>query len=98
MDGVDFFISVGLGIGGTDAPQVRSRKSMSNERTFSATKDEAFFDKKLGDIRVFVQYDACCIRLYAANCLRTLPNWSNFFFRHPTLLRSKNPSKFQKLI
>lgn len=48
MHDVDFFISVGLGLGGTDAPQVRSRKSMSNERTFSATKDETFFHQKLG--------------------------------------------------
>lgn len=40
---------MGLGLGGTDAPQVRSRKSMSNERTFSATKDETFFHQKLGE-------------------------------------------------
>lgn len=50
----DFFISVGLGLGGTDAPQVRSRKSMSNERTFSATKDEAFFHQKLGDMNLLL--------------------------------------------
>lgn len=39
---------MGLGLGGTDAPQGRSRKSMSSERTFSATNDETFFHKKLG--------------------------------------------------
>lgn len=45
---IDFFLSVGLGLGGTDTPEVRSRKSISNERTFSATADEAFFYRKLG--------------------------------------------------
>nr|XP_043621769.1 DNA polymerase kappa [Erigeron canadensis] len=53
----DFFISVGLGIGGTDAPQVRSRKSMSNERTFSATKDEAFFYQKLVELSEMLSAD-----------------------------------------
>ncbi|KVH97031.1 hypothetical protein Ccrd_000876 [Cynara cardunculus var. scolymus] len=45
------------GLGGTDAPQVRSRKSMSNERTFSATKDEAFFYQKLGQIHLKSEKD-----------------------------------------
>ncbi|CAK7330157.1 unnamed protein product [Dovyalis caffra] len=42
-----FFLSVGLGIGKTDTPQVRSRKSISSERTFSATDDEALLYQKL---------------------------------------------------
>lgn len=44
----DFFLSVGLGLGKTDTPQVRLRKSMSNERTFSATEDEKKLYNKLG--------------------------------------------------
>lgn len=43
----DFFLSVGLGLGGTDTPQYRMRKSISNERTFSATSDEALLFQKL---------------------------------------------------
>jgi len=39
---------VGLGLGKTDSPQVRFRKSISNERTFTATEDEALLHKKLG--------------------------------------------------
>ncbi|GER36915.1 DNA polymerase IV [Striga asiatica] len=46
----DFFLSVGLGIGRTDTPQVTQRKSMSNERTFSPTDDEASLNKKLVDL------------------------------------------------
>ncbi|KAJ6948827.1 DNA polymerase kappa [Populus alba x Populus x berolinensis] len=46
----DFFLSVGLGIGKTDTPQVRSRKSISSERTFSATDDETLLYQKLADI------------------------------------------------
>ncbi|KAK4476975.1 hypothetical protein RD792_016175 [Penstemon davidsonii] len=46
----DFFLSVGLGIGRTDAPQVTLRKSMSCERTFSSTQDEASLYQKLADI------------------------------------------------
>lgn len=53
----DFFISVGLGLGGTDAPQVRSRKSISNERTFSAIKDEAFFHQKLVELAEMLSAD-----------------------------------------
>ncbi|THF94316.1 hypothetical protein TEA_004368 [Camellia sinensis var. sinensis] len=45
----DFFLCVGLGLGSTNTPQVRLRKSMSNERTFSATGDEAFLYHKLGN-------------------------------------------------
>ncbi|OAY39274.1 DNA polymerase kappa isoform X4 [Manihot esculenta] len=46
----DFFLSVGLGLGGTDTPEVKFRKSISNERTFSATDDEALLYQKLADI------------------------------------------------
>ncbi|KAI3698734.1 hypothetical protein L2E82_42517 [Cichorium intybus] len=42
--------SASLGLGGTDPPNVRSRKSISNERTFSATKNEAFFNQKLVEL------------------------------------------------
>jgi len=44
----EFFCSVGLGLGQKDSPQVRFRKSISNERTFSATEDEVLLHKKLG--------------------------------------------------
>ncbi|PIA33270.1 hypothetical protein AQUCO_04200203v1 [Aquilegia coerulea] len=47
---IDFFLSVGLGLGRTDTPQVRSRKSISSERTFSATEDEASLYNKIADI------------------------------------------------
>ncbi|KAJ8506726.1 hypothetical protein OPV22_007612 [Ensete ventricosum] len=46
----DFFLSVGLGLGGTDTPQQKMRKSISNERTFSATNDESILFQKLADI------------------------------------------------
>ncbi|CAL9093614.1 unnamed protein product [Musa textilis] len=46
----DFFLSVGLGLGGTDTPQPMMRKSISNERTFSATNDESILFQKLADI------------------------------------------------
>ncbi|GLT47382.1 hypothetical protein SLA2020_210840 [Shorea laevis] len=46
----DFFLSVGLGLGGTDTPQVRFRKSISNERTFSATDDLNLLYQKLAEI------------------------------------------------
>lgn len=49
----DFFLSVGLGLGGTDTPEVGMRKSMSNERTFPATKDEALLYQKLGNLGLF---------------------------------------------
>lgn len=45
----DFFVSVGLGLGGTDTPEVGMRKSISNERTFPATNDEALLYRKLGN-------------------------------------------------
>lgn len=41
---------MGLGLGGTNTPQVRLRKSISNERTFPATDDEAFLFQKLGNL------------------------------------------------
>ncbi|XVF67438.1 hypothetical protein PTKIN_Ptkin10aG0121700 [Pterospermum kingtungense] len=46
----DFFLSVGLGLGGTDTPEARFRKSISSERTFSATQDAALLCQKLADI------------------------------------------------
>ncbi|KNA24699.1 hypothetical protein SOVF_012800 isoform B [Spinacia oleracea] len=46
----EFFLSVGLGLGSTDTPEARLRKSMSNERTFSATEDEAFLYQKLAEL------------------------------------------------
>lgn len=45
---LDFFLSVGLGLGGTDTPEARFRKSISSERTFSATQDAALLYQKLG--------------------------------------------------
>ena len=45
----DFFLSVGLGLGSTDTPQVRLRKSISNERTFAATAEEKLIFQKLGN-------------------------------------------------
>lgn len=45
----DFFLAVGLGLGSTDTPQVRLRKSISNERTFAATADEGLIFQKLGN-------------------------------------------------
>eukprot|EP00262_Sarcandra_glabra_P012622 TRINITY_DN3289_c0_g1_i1.p1 TRINITY_DN3289_c0_g1~~TRINITY_DN3289_c0_g1_i1.p1 ORF type:complete len:693 (-),score=131.96 TRINITY_DN3289_c0_g1_i1:31-2109(-) len=46
----EFFLSVGLGLGKTDTPQLRMRKSISTERTFSATQDEALLFQKLAEI------------------------------------------------
>ncbi|GAV73742.1 IMS domain-containing protein/IMS_C domain-containing protein [Cephalotus follicularis] len=46
----DFFLSVGLGLGRTDAPQFKFRKSMSSERTFSVTDDDALLCQKLAEI------------------------------------------------
>ncbi|KAL4181547.1 hypothetical protein AMTRI_Chr12g271690 [Amborella trichopoda] len=46
----DFFLSVGLGLGKTGTPQYVPRKSMSSERTFSATSDETLLFHKLEDI------------------------------------------------
>lgn len=46
----EFFLSVGLGLGGTDTPQHKLRKSISSEQTFSATDDESLLFQKLGDI------------------------------------------------
>lgn len=39
---------MGLGLGGTETPEVRFRKSISCERTFSATEDKSLLYKKLG--------------------------------------------------
>ena len=52
----DFFYSVGLGLGKTDSPEVRFRKSISNERTFSATEDEVLLYKRLGIFHVYYFY------------------------------------------
>lgn len=49
----DFFYSVGLGVGKTDSPQVRFRKSISSERTFSATDDEVLLYGRLGICLVY---------------------------------------------
>ncbi|KAK9165330.1 hypothetical protein Scep_000521 [Stephania cephalantha] len=53
----DFFLSVGLGLGKTDAPELRSRKSMSSERTFSATSSEDSLYQKLADIAATLSSD-----------------------------------------
>lgn len=47
---IDFFLSVGLGLGRTDTPQAKLRKSISSERTFSASEDEALLFQRLADI------------------------------------------------
>lgn len=46
----DFFLSVGLGLGGVEPPEEEHRKSISTERTFPATNDEVEIFKKLDDI------------------------------------------------
>ncbi|XVE93509.1 hypothetical protein REPUB_Repub01dG0198900 [Reevesia pubescens] len=53
----DFFLSVGLGLGGTDTPETRFRKSISSERTFSATPDSALLYQKLADIAEMLSAD-----------------------------------------
>ncbi|MBA0682931.1 hypothetical protein Goari_024616, partial [Gossypium aridum] len=53
----DFFLSVGLGLGGTDTPEARFRKSISSERTFSATEDAALLYQKLADIAQMLSAD-----------------------------------------
>ncbi|XP_010525675.1 PREDICTED: DNA polymerase kappa [Tarenaya hassleriana] len=53
----DFFLSVGLGLGRTDTPQARSRKSISNERTFAATGDEMVLYRKLAEIAELLSDD-----------------------------------------
>lgn len=58
---VDFFLSVGLGLGETVTPQVRSRKSISSERTFSATGDERLLYSKLGE---YFAHLGCCFPPY----------------------------------
>ncbi|KAI3953276.1 hypothetical protein MKX01_042271 [Papaver californicum] len=46
----DFFLSAAMGLGKTDAPEGRLRKSMSSERIFTATGDEAKLYEKLANI------------------------------------------------
>ncbi|KAL6209908.1 hypothetical protein ACLB2K_020847 [Fragaria x ananassa] len=53
----NFFLSVGLAIGRTDTPEARLRKSISNERTFSATGDETFLYRKLAEIAEMLSAD-----------------------------------------
>ncbi|OWM64784.1 hypothetical protein CDL15_Pgr028501 [Punica granatum] len=53
----DFFLSVGLGLGKTETPEVRMRKSISNERTFSATGDEALLYQKLAELSELLASD-----------------------------------------
>ncbi|KAL8541590.1 hypothetical protein ACS0TY_002742 [Phlomoides rotata] len=50
LTSADFFLSVGLGLGGTDKPPATQRKSMSTERTFSPTEDEVLIHQKLVDL------------------------------------------------
>ncbi|XP_038684740.1 DNA polymerase kappa isoform X2 [Tripterygium wilfordii] len=53
----DFFLCVGLGLGKTGTPQINFRKSISTERTFSATEDEALLYQKLADISEMLSAD-----------------------------------------
>ncbi|KAK3420414.1 hypothetical protein EUGRSUZ_G01218 [Eucalyptus grandis] len=53
----DFFLSVGLGLGGTDPPQMRLRKSISNERTFQATDNEALLYQKIDELAEMLSSD-----------------------------------------
>ncbi|KAK4741166.1 hypothetical protein SAY87_024754 [Trapa incisa] len=53
----DFFLSVALGLGKTDTPEVRMRKSISNERTFSATADETLLYQKLAELAELLSTD-----------------------------------------
>ncbi|KAH0920852.1 hypothetical protein HID58_020870 [Brassica napus] len=55
--GSNFFLSVGLGLGKTDTPEVRSRKSISSERTFAATGDERLLYSKLAEIAEMLSHD-----------------------------------------
>ncbi|GAU29508.1 hypothetical protein TSUD_115300 [Trifolium subterraneum] len=45
------------GLGKTDSPQVRFRKSISNERTFSVTEDEVLLHKKLAELAEMLSTD-----------------------------------------
>lgn len=47
---------MGLGLGGTDTPEVKLRKSISNERTFSATGDETLLFRKLGKLLLLLLF------------------------------------------
>lgn len=60
----DFFLSVGLGLGSTDTPRYKLRKSISSERTFSATEDEALLFKKLAEIAESLAKDMQDEKLY----------------------------------
>ncbi|KAJ4966332.1 hypothetical protein NE237_018181 [Protea cynaroides] len=54
---IDFFLSVGLGLGKTCSSQSKLRKSISNERTFSATNNEQLLYQKLADIAKMLSND-----------------------------------------
>ncbi|GAB2292123.1 hypothetical protein Dimus_026375 [Dionaea muscipula] len=57
LSSADFFLCVGLGLGKTNAPEVKMRKSMSNERTFSPTGDEGLLHKKLAELAELLAAD-----------------------------------------
>ncbi|KAG9440513.1 hypothetical protein H6P81_020678 [Aristolochia fimbriata] len=46
----DFFLSVGLGLGKTETPELSMRKSISTERTFPAIEDDTLILQKLEEI------------------------------------------------
>ncbi|KAI5409300.1 hypothetical protein KIW84_054927 [Lathyrus oleraceus] len=70
----DFFYSVGLGLGKTDSPQASFRKSISNERTFSATEDEVLLQKKLDKCLVILNHkkDEPCKLMFAVELAEML--------------------------
>ncbi|KAI5080501.1 hypothetical protein GOP47_0003684 [Adiantum capillus-veneris] len=53
----DFFLSVGLGIGGSDTPLEEARKSLSCERTFSTISSEESLFAKLDELAENVAKD-----------------------------------------
>ncbi|KAJ3685530.1 hypothetical protein LUZ61_014694 [Rhynchospora tenuis] len=63
----DFFLSVGLGIGGTHTPENRMRKSISTERTFTATSDTILLFQKLADIAETLSSDMQKENLWGRN-------------------------------
>ncbi|KAJ1690189.1 hypothetical protein LUZ63_014344 [Rhynchospora breviuscula] len=63
----DFFLSVGLGLGGTHTPENRMRKSISTERTFTATSDPTLLFQKLADIAETLSSDMQKENLWGRN-------------------------------
>eukprot|EP00897_Mesotaenium_endlicherianum_P007474 jgi/Mesen1/6755/ME000344S06036 len=53
----DFFLAVGLGIGGSEEPEEEGRKSMSCERTFSALSSEPALAQKLDELATSLAED-----------------------------------------